>query len=160
MSSINILKSISLLDVVEEGEKRFVCINRKNVVSDFLNGLIKPFLVAYWLVGQFIINGKSFPYEDSRLPLELQLFSASVLHLGITDASESLSLQTLKNGITTYKLSGCLRVQNIPSNGNIVVGVNKEKLHSFVSRLGTFAGLPNIWLVVGADGKAKIKAKL
>ena len=48
-SSIDILKSISLLDVVEEREKQFVCINKKNIVSDFLNGLIRPFLVAYWV---------------------------------------------------------------------------------------------------------------
>ena len=49
MSTLDLLKSLSLIFVIEEEDARFVHIPKKNVVIDFLKKLIRPFLVAYWV---------------------------------------------------------------------------------------------------------------
>eukprot|EP00794_Sanderia_malayensis_P019889 gene19889-21831_t len=161
--SIDILTKLMCVHVVGHDANRTVHrLSADNILLTFLQGLIHPFLESYWLLGQCLLSASiPFPCSISNMATQIQSLAASVFTLGILRTHEAISLQTLKNGIECYIKANCLVKSKTTGANKIVTCVDKERLWTFISRLGHLAGLPDVRLrFTGVDQSAQIVSKI
>eukprot|EP00112_Aurelia_sp_Birch-Aquarium-sp1_P016983 Seg3898.1 transcript_id=Seg3898.1/GoldUCD/mRNA.D3Y31 product="Dihydroxyacetone phosphate acyltransferase" protein_id=Seg3898.1/GoldUCD/D3Y31 len=159
---LDVLQAVSYLKLSNKDLSGFVVrCSDCDLLFKFLNGLIQPFIEAYWLAGQFMTeNVRTFPRSTSSLVSDLQIFAASTFQYGILKTSESVSLQTIKNSITSLIEAGCLLKSKNFKGDSTITGVDVDKLHAYTTRLGDIGGFPNIWLSAGDDFNVTIKSKM